>query len=120
MFVNFTCVNALPLMSHLRCCLALQGGSAPADNEDAPRRHSISERRLVRSGQLFRATFFGVVTAAIAVVRLKHRLANRLKVEIDEVAGGKNGATLTSACVPRPRCGGWPCTNASFNGPVVV
>jgi hypothetical protein len=118
MYVNFTCLNVLPLITSHRCgCLALQGSRPPADNEDAPRRHSTSERRLVRSGQLFRATFSGVVTAALAVVRLKHRLAKRLKVE---VAGGKKGATLTSACVPRPRCCGWSCANASLNGPVVV
>ena len=106
--ISVIVIVTLPLMSHLRGCLALQGRRAPADN-------------VVRSlnSQLFRAMFFGVVTAAIAVVRIKHRLAKRLKVEIDEIAGGKNGTTLTSACIPRPCCSGWSCTNASLNGPAL-
>ena len=120
MYVNTTFPNALPLTSHPRSCLALQESKAPANNEETPRRHSNDERRLVRSGQLFRTSFSGAVTAALAVVRLKLRLAKRRKVAF-KVVGGDDGATPTTpACVPRQRCGGWYCAYTLLNGPLVV
>ncbi|KAF8258290.1 caspase domain-containing protein [Lactarius quietus] len=101
---------------------SLQESRAPADNEEAPRRHSSDERRLVCSGQLFRATFLGAVTAALAVVRLKLRLAKRLKLEVEVLARTNGGGAIltTPVCVPRPRCGGWYCAYALLNGPLVI
>lgn len=120
MYVNTTFPSVLQLISHPRGCLALQESKALTDNEETPRRHSNYEHRLVRSGQLFRTSFSGAVTAALAVVRLKLRLAKRRKVEL-EVAAGDDSATLTTpACVPRQRCGGWYCAYTLLNGPLVV
>lgn len=123
MYVNIAFISALPLISHPRGSKALQESKAPSDDDEAPRRHSNDESRLVHSSQLFRTLFFGAVTAALAVVRLKLRLAKRLKVELEiKVAGrGDERATLTTpVCVPRPRCGGSYCAYALLNGPLVV
>lgn len=123
MYVNTTFPSVLPLISHQRGCLALQESKAPSDDDEAPRRHSNDERRVVHSSQLFRTLFFGAVTAALAVVRLKLRLAKRLKVEVEiEIAGrGDDRAPLTTpVCAPRPRCGGSYCAYALLNGPLVV
>ena len=120
MYVNTLFPSALPLISHQCGYLALPESKAPSDDDEAPRRHSHDESRLVHSSQLFRTLFFGAVTAALAVVRLKLRLAKRLKVEV-EVAGGDHRAALTTpVCVERPRCGGSYCAYALLNGPLVV
>ncbi|KAN0136659.1 Caspase domain containing protein [Lactarius tabidus] len=95
---------------------SLQESKAPSDDDEAPRRHSNDESRLVHN-RPFRTLFFGAVTAALAIVRLKLRLAKRLKVE----AAGRGGTTLTApVCVPRPRCGGSYCAYALLNGPLVI
>jgi hypothetical protein len=106
---------------------SLQESKAPSDDDEAPRRHSNDESRLVHSSQPFRTLFFGAVTAALAVVRLKLRLAKRLKVEVkveigvEIVGSGDTRATLaTPVCVLRPRCGGSYCAYALLNGPLVI
>ena len=95
---------------------------------DGPsRRHTdvIWERRLVRSATLiFRTTFSGAVTAALAIVRLRTRLAKKQKQpdvvddsnDSDDAAPQSPGGTI----IPRPSCGGWYCAYALLNGPLVV
>ena len=117
--------HILPFISHARVCLALHESKAVTQYDGPPRRHSsdVWERRLVRSAQLFRTTLSCAVTAALAVVRFKLRLAKRLKqVEVKaDVVGGVDGPNLTTAAsVRRPPCGGWYCAYALSNGPLVV
>ncbi|KAI9445812.1 caspase domain-containing protein [Lactarius psammicola] len=97
--------------------------SATATHHDKPRRRhteDVREHRLVRSAthwQVFRRTFSGSVTAALAIVRLKTRLANKQK----QVAGDTGDVTpRTPGSIPRPPCGGWYCAYALSNGPLVV
>jgi hypothetical protein len=127
MYVNITLTSVILLISHPCGSIALQESKAPSDDDEAPRRHSNDESRLVHSSQPFRTLFFGAVTAALAVVRLKLRLAKRLKVEVkveigvEIVGSGDTRATLaTPVCVLRPRCGGSYCAYALLNGPLVV
>ncbi|KAH8989874.1 caspase domain-containing protein [Lactarius hatsudake] len=81
-----------------------------------PRRHSdVWERGLVRSAtQLFRTTFSGVVTAALAIVRLRTRLAKKQVPDAGDVT------PQTPGIIPRPPCGGWYCAYALSKGPLVV
>jgi hypothetical protein len=56
-------------------------------------------------------------------VRLKLRLAKRLKIEVEVEVVGRGGdrATLTRpVCVSRPRCGGSYCAYALLHGPLVI
>jgi hypothetical protein len=120
MYVNITLTSVLLLISHPCGSIALQESKAPSDDDEAPRRHSNDESRLVHN-RPFRTLFFGAVTAALAIVRLKLRLAKRLKIEVKVEAAGRGDATLTTpVCVPRPRCGGSYCAYALLNGPLVV
>jgi len=115
---HFSCV--CPSISHARGYLALQENKAVIQYDGRHRRHSedVWERRLIRSAtQLFRTTFSGAVTAALAIVRFRTRLAKRQK----RVPDHTDGATLrTPGIIPRPPCGGWYCAYALSNGPLVV
>ncbi|KAF8258293.1 caspase domain-containing protein [Lactarius quietus] len=89
-----------------------------------PRRHThdVWEFKLVRSAtQLFRTTFSGTVTAALAIVRFRIRLAKKKKQGADSDDSDDSDTTLVSpGCVPRPPCGGWYCAYALLNGPLVI
>ncbi|KAI0297815.1 caspase domain-containing protein [Multifurca ochricompacta] len=83
------------------------------------RRHSDDDTRgelelwagLVRSATLlYRMTFSGVATATLAIVRLKVRVAKRLKEPKD----------VAAPPAQRPRCGGWYCAYSLVNGPLVI
>jgi len=87
-----------------------------------PRRHThdVWEFKLVRSAtQLFRTTFSGTVTAALAIVRFRIRLKKKKKQGADD--SDDSDTTLPSpGCIPRPPCGGWYCSYALLNGPLVI
>ncbi|KAF8264266.1 caspase domain-containing protein [Lactarius quietus] len=71
------------------------------------RRHTydVSEFKLVRSAtQLFRMTFSGTVTAALAIMTVM----------------GSDTTLPSPGCIPRPPCGGWYCAYALLNGPLVI
>lgn len=107
-------------IAHARGYLALQENKAVTQYDRRPRRHSddVWERRLVRNATLlFRTTFSGVVTAALAIVRFRTRLAKKQKQVTDDI----DGATLQRpGSIPRPPCGGWYCAYALSKGPLVV
>jgi hypothetical protein len=100
--------------------LALQEKKAVTTHDGRPRRHThdVWEVKLVRSAtQLFRTTFSGAVTATLAVVRLRIRIAKKKKQATDN----SDDTTVPSpGCIPRPPCGGWYCAYALLNGPLVV
>jgi hypothetical protein len=99
--------------------LQLQEENAVTQHDGRPRRHThdVWEVKLVRSAtQLFRTTFSCAITATLAVVRLRIRLAKKKDVTEDS-----EETTLRSpGCIPRPRCGGLYCAYALSNGPLVV
>lgn len=87
---------------------------------EPPRRHSdtVWERRLLCTAtQLFRTTFSGVVTVALAIVRLRTRLAKTQKQASDDT---DDATPRTPGSIPRPPCGGWYCAYALSNGPLVI
>lgn len=119
---HYSCHWFLP-----RRAQSLYESKAITQYDGSPRRHSddVWERRLVRTAQLFRTTFSGAVTAALAVARFKLRLAKRLKqveveVEVADATGAHRAAVTAPASVRRPPCGGWYCAYALSNGPLVV
>jgi hypothetical protein len=99
--------------------LQLQEGNAITRHDGRPRRHThdVREFKLVRSAtQLFRTTFSGAITAALAVARLRI-MAKKKK----DVAEDSDSTTLRSpGCIPRPPCGGLYCAYALLNGPLVI
>jgi hypothetical protein len=116
---HLSCVR--PSLSHTpgHLALQLQEGNAITRHDGRPRRHThdVREFKLVRSAtQLFRTTFSGAITAALAVARLRI-MAKKKK----DVAEDSDSTTLRSpGCIPRPPCGGLYCAYALLNGPLVV
>ena len=101
-----------PVLTHHY--LALQEAKTVTPHDGRPRRHThdVWEVKLVRRAtQLFRTTFSGAVTATLAVVRFRIRLAKKKKQATDD-----NGVTAMRppGCIPRPPCGGWYCAYGLF------
>ena len=109
-----------PLLTHDHP--ALQEAKAVTPHDSRPRRHThdVWEVKLVRSAtQLFRTTFTGAVTATLAIVRFRIRLAKKKKNK--HATDDRGDTTMRSpGCIPRLPCGGWYCAYALLNGPLVV